>query len=280
MTTVSALLMMGGCLHFLAPDPDDDGLKWGEEKDLGLDPKNADSDGDGMNDGDEVAAGADPLVADTDGDGLVDGDEVAAGSDPTMQDTDGDSYLDPWEVTEGTDPADANSLIYQGKWPYNPDKKANRGKYGLPNWKMVDQHGDMVELHDFAGHGKDIVFDSFAAWCGPCMNVAAWVDGEEDSYYDDLAPSVVKAIKQDEIIWLSIVLQDVYGNAPTQATAESWASDYPNPKVPVLADENGDVYTEITVNFFPTGYLLDENLDLLTSSGYIEDALVEAESRL
>ena len=38
-------------------DSDGDGLTNGEEKDLGTDPKSADSDGDGIADGDEVAEG-------------------------------------------------------------------------------------------------------------------------------------------------------------------------------------------------------------------------------
>ena len=47
------------------------------EKELGTDPKKADTDGDGLNDGAEVNQyKTDPLKADTDGDGLNDGAEV------------------------------------------------------------------------------------------------------------------------------------------------------------------------------------------------------------
>ncbi|MGE5842454.1 MAG: hypothetical protein ACM335_09265, partial [Deltaproteobacteria bacterium] len=58
-------------------DPDQDGLTNKEEKQLGTDPKKADSDGDGLNDGAEINRyKTDPLKADSDGDGLKDGEEV------------------------------------------------------------------------------------------------------------------------------------------------------------------------------------------------------------
>jgi len=70
-------------------DPDQDGLTNKEELiDFGTDPQNPDTDGDGIKDGEEVNLGANgfvtnPLLVDTDGDGIQDGLEVQTGSDPT-----------------------------------------------------------------------------------------------------------------------------------------------------------------------------------------------------
>ena len=83
-------------------DPDKDGLTTKIEKEIGTDPKKADTDGDGLNDGAEVNQyKTDPLTADTDGDGLLDGAEVNQyKSDPGKADSDGDGLSDGAEVNQ------------------------------------------------------------------------------------------------------------------------------------------------------------------------------------
>ena len=61
----ASLVALGG---LAACDSDGDGLKNGEERDLGYDPKNDDMDGDGLLDGDDE----NPLEADADMDRLDD----------------------------------------------------------------------------------------------------------------------------------------------------------------------------------------------------------------
>jgi len=93
-------------------DPDGDGLKNKEEKQLGTDPRKADTDGDGLNDGDEVLKyKTSPLKADSDGDNLSDGDEVLKyRTDPNMVDTDGDGLSDYDESMKyKTDPLKADT---------------------------------------------------------------------------------------------------------------------------------------------------------------------------
>jgi len=83
-------------------DPDKDGLTNKIEKELGTDPKKADTDGDGLNDGAEVNQyKTNPLKADTDGDSLNDGAEVNQyNTDPLKADTDGDGLNDGAEVNQ------------------------------------------------------------------------------------------------------------------------------------------------------------------------------------
>ena len=83
-------------------DPDKDGLTTKIEKELGTDPKNADTDGDGLSDGAEVNQYRTyPLKADTDGDGLSDGAEVNQyRTEPLKADTDGDGLSDGAEVNQ------------------------------------------------------------------------------------------------------------------------------------------------------------------------------------
>lgn len=64
-------------------DTDKDGLTDIRERELGTDPKLADTDGDGVNDGDEVSTfGTNPMNPDTDGDGYTDGVEMKNGYNP------------------------------------------------------------------------------------------------------------------------------------------------------------------------------------------------------
>ncbi len=93
-------------------DPDGDGLKNKEEKELGTDKKNPDSDADGLTDGAEVKQhNTNALKADSDGDTLNDGDEVKTHmTDPNKADTDGDGLADGDEVkTHKTNATNADS---------------------------------------------------------------------------------------------------------------------------------------------------------------------------
>jgi len=82
-------------------DTDHDGLSDKREKEIGTDPKIADTDGDALTDGDEVNKyRTDPLKPDTDSDALTDGNEVNVyRSDPVKADTDSDLLNDGAEVT-------------------------------------------------------------------------------------------------------------------------------------------------------------------------------------
>ena len=168
------LLALAGCT-----DPDGDGLSTTEERAVGLDPNNPDTDADGLLDGEELVVGTDPLSPDSDSDYLFDGEEVhALGTHPMFEDTDGDGYVDGNEVLEDKDPLNANSRIYQGRWPYHRTKDdigtkeftgetVEDGKR-VGQWVTRDQFWDEVNLYDFAWEEardpKYIVLESDAYW--------------------------------------------------------------------------------------------------------------------
>ncbi len=83
-------------------DADHDGLTKKVEKELGTDPKNADTDGDALNDGAEVNSyNTYPLKTDSDADGLSDGVEVKKyKTDPLNEDSDEDGLSDGDEVNK------------------------------------------------------------------------------------------------------------------------------------------------------------------------------------
>ena len=242
------------------------------------DDDDADSDGDGLTDSEEASLGTDPNNADSDGDTISDGDERDQGSDPTLTDSDGDTYQDNWEIAEGTDPTDAESRIYTGYWPYNPDKDliADPGFGGdstaddmVPNFTMLDQFGEEVNFYDFAGQGKHIILDDSGVWCGYCKEMAAWLDHQPGNFYDQYAASygwedwvelVPELVDAGDIYWVTLIDSDAGGNKPELSDVEGWFEDYPNPNIPILLEDQGDVADWLNPNGWPYVILIDEDM--------------------
>ncbi|MCA9491108.1 MAG: redoxin family protein [Myxococcales bacterium] len=284
MRTIALSCILASTVIGCGGDPDGDGLKSKDEKELGLDPKNADSDGDGLPDGQEIEMGADPLVQDTDGDGLLDGEEAELGSDPTLLDSDGDTYSDWDEVQEGFDPADPESRIYAGYWPYNPDKDAmGDGSFTgapLPVGTQFprftdgsDQFKEKLDLYDFGGRGYTVI-DGSATWCGPCQAMATWLanGAKDDPYgYENSYRKVRKAVEAGELGWVTVMTDGDTGPA-TQQEVKSWDKAFPNEKVPVITDPNADIlyavnYDGSTYIFWPSFVVLDADMKVVYRGG-------------
>lgn len=264
-----ALLALVAC----SADADGDGLSNKEEADLGTDPESADSDADGLDDGAEIEFGSDPLDADGDGDGLLDGEEQSHGTDPNGADSDGDGYLDGWEVAEGADPADDDSVIYEGGWPYNPNKddlgdpsigdsEAEVGEQ-MARFKFVDPHGDEVDIYDFAGQGKPIVLDIAAEWCPPCQGMSSWLGGDDYQNWGGYYDTIEDKVNDGDIYWVTVIAQDNRGDDASQDVVESWEESYGNDNIPVLAGTN-ELADQYIVYGWPSIYFLDENMVILS----------------
>ena len=235
---------------------------------------NKDTDGDGLTDAEEEDFGSDPESTDSDGDGLTDAEEFELNSDPNSDDSDDDGYLDAWEVAEGTDPADADDKIYVGDWPYNPDKDSYDAPtsasdvstaVGSPLLRMelLDQFGDMVDLYDFAGQGKYVAVDISAIWCPPCNDLARAIANGNPNAGWGKAPEMVH---NGDIYWLTILGENNSGRVPSVDDLYGWYTDYPDDRVPVLADSEGrDFANEYIGAGWPTVLVFDENLELIES---------------
>ncbi len=235
-------------------------------------------DGDAANDddasNDDGAVGGDddddrvtpPPSVDTDGDGLSDAEEAQLGTDPNAVDTDGDGYEDGWEVDEGTSPTNPNSVIYEGGWPYNPNKGSMGNPswtYGasvgqqFPRWIVQDQFGDTVDFYDLAGAGVPIVVDVSAVWCGPCHQLAEWLDGANNGWG---TASARQAVWNGDAIWVTAVFQDEFGGPADGGDVADWYSDYPTQGVLVLPDGSAQVSNLVDPTGIPSLSLLNPDM--------------------
>jgi thiol-disulfide isomerase/thioredoxin len=231
----------------------------------------ADDDGDGLTLDQEEELGLDPGVSDTDGDGLLDGEEGAHGADPLLVDTDEDGYTDRDEVFEGHDPADADDRIYIGNWPYVYDKSViqkNAGTFReigkiFLRLKMVDQHGETVDLYDFYNADKPIVMDISAEWCPPCNAMSSWIEGGDDyANYGSLWPAGPDAVKRGDVYWITVIGEDVNGAPAYPDVANRWEERYPSKKIPVLADGEYLSADYAGLQWWPYTLLLEPDLTL------------------
>jgi thiol-disulfide isomerase/thioredoxin len=230
----------------------------------------------------------DDPAADSDGDGLTNGEEETLGTDPALVDTDQDGYTDFEEVDAGTDPLDAASVIYKGGWPYNPDKDsiadpgwetgAVEGQM-VPNFIAVDQHGDLVELYDFAGRGKEIVLDVGTPWCGPCKAMASYLstgntdaliwndEGEHFPWWKPEYEDLYRMVQDEEVYWVTILFSESATSGPAeQSDCEEWEAAFPNEHVPVLADTDLSIKTYLDIQSYPAISVVDSDMNLVVHS--------------
>ena len=257
--SVSALLVSAGCDKEV-PDPN---AEAGTEDDT-------------MDDGDGDADETGEQDPDSDGDGLTDSQEAELGTDPNKVDTDGDNYWDSWEVAEGTDPLDLESRIYQGFWPYNPNKNdlvqgswataSTENGSQFPRVVMQDHWGDQVDIYDFSEFKNDndelayMIIDMSAQWCGPCHNMADWISGTDNANTAGLQssyPTVREKIAQYRIWWLTIIVENAQGGPPTLSDATSWFESHQDNHIPVMVDDTQQIRNVYNGGQYPFFFLLD-----------------------
>ena len=190
--------------------------------------------------------------------------------DPTA-DSDGDGYLDIWEIEEGTDPNDPDSRIYEGNWPYNPDKDehaasaperfdGDRGAQ-LARFSLLDQHGDFVDIYDYYGD-VPVVIDISAMWCGPCNYISDCLAGGSNDYCS-INPDLPRLINAEEIRWITILDQTPRGGETTLGHLEAWDEKYPNEFIPVLGGEGvAALSQDMSSGGWPTVYMFETDLTL------------------
>ena len=84
-----------------------------------------------------------------------------------------------------------------------------------------------------------------------------WLEGEEDfAYYDDDYPGIREAVDNGDIYWVTVIKDD-------QAGVDVWRSKYVHPAIPVIHDEEGTLARHMSLGYYPSIILLDDNMEIV-----------------
>ena len=163
---------------------------------------------------------------------------------------------------------------YSGKCFNSPrvGKYCIQGKGTVfPNYKLIDQYGEMVDLYDFANQGKLIVIEFSTSWCQPCKDFAAWLSFGDETvtshrFWKEEYGIIKELIKKEKIYFINIQSQDRYKEPSSLESIQDWAYDYPDELIPILSDSNYDVRNWARVTAYPTMIVLNEKMEILQFS--------------
>ena len=147
----------------------------------------------------------------------------------------------------------------------------------MPRFEALDQFGESVDLYDFANQGKMILIELSAAWCSPCNDLSAWIFSNdqkirENRWWNDRYLPVRDMINNGEIFLVNFIFEGKDKANKVTATPNDvleWYNKYPDPHVPILADEYRFIHTWVKPTGLPCIFLVDENMRLInyTSRG-------------
>ena len=119
------------------------------------------------------------------------------------------------------------------------------------NFTLQDQDGKDFELYDH--YGKIIIVDLSTMWCGVCQSIAGYGEIFMSEY------------GSDNIIWVTILVEDEYGNPTDQSDLIKWIDVYGSHK-PVLAGDRSlvDPIAEegYPVTGWPTFAIVDQEMKI------------------
>lgn len=103
-----------------------------------------------------------------------------------------------------------------------------------PNFSVRTPDGEIVQLNDF--HGKKILLNFFATWCGPCKAEAPHLKAAYERHSNDT-------------VFLGVTFQD------TAASVRAFADEFELPFLLTL-DDSGDVGQDYRIRGLPTSFYI------------------------
>ena len=147
-----------------------------------------------------------------------------------------------------------------------------------PDFRLRTPDGDNLTLSSF--RGKPVVLNFWATWCSPCNDLAGWLTHNDQKitknpWWKDQYLPIRDMIESGEIFLVNFMFEGKDKANKVTATPDdvaSWYKKYPDPHVPVLADEYRFLHTWVKPTGLPCIFLVDENMRLInyTSRGLTE----------
>jgi thiol-disulfide isomerase/thioredoxin len=133
------------------------------------------------------------------------------------------------------------------------------------DFTLLDQDGKEFNLYDH--HGKIIILDFSAMWCGPCQLAALEVEKLQKKY-------------SDKIVYVTILIENQNYNAPTKANLKKWAKAFGIQSAPVLSGSRNMISKDPDIgwqiNAWPQFHIIDKNMVLIQSFTGFSPGLIES----
>ena len=135
------------------------------------------------------------------------------------------------------------------------------------DFTLVDQNGEDFNLYDH--HGKIIILDFSAMWCGPCALAALEVEEIQKKY-------------GDKVIYVTILIENLNQNSPSKSDLKKWAKSFGIESAPVLSGSrsllSSDPNLGWSLSAWPQFHIIDQNMMLIDSfkgfySGRMEEVV-------
>jgi peroxiredoxin len=129
----------------------------------------------------------------------------------------------------------------------------------VPDFRLVDQHGDEVSAWQF--YGNVILLDVSTIWCGPCQQLALETEETWHEYRDQ------------GFVYVTVLQEDLEAHPPDGEDLLFWADSF-GITAPVLAD--GDKTGVTDVPDYPTVLVIGRNMKVRDVVDPPDDARVRA----